>query len=127
MSGVDNLVYHEMTIKADADRPRSVRYYEKAESAVKFRDGDHAPSLADQRRLVGVAVDLPDVSLFALREPLTRDELEVIDILGNSLLLDGLLPDRPVAMGDTWKPADKVAAALLGLDGATRMRRCSAC
>jgi len=121
MSGVDNLVYHEMTIKADPDRLRSVRYYEKAHSEVKFRDGVHAPSLADPRRLMGVAVDPPDVNLFALREPLTRDELDlVIDILGNSLLLDRLLPDKPVAVGESWKPADKVAAALLRLDGATR-------
>ena len=62
MSGADNLVYHEMTIKADPDRPRSVRYYEKADSTVKFRDGAHAPSLADARRLVGVAVDPPAVN-----------------------------------------------------------------
>jgi len=120
MSGADNLVYHEVTIKANPDRPRSVRYYEKADSKVKFRDGAHAPSLADARRLVGVAVDPPAVDLFALREPLTRDELEVIDILGNSLLLDRLLPERPVAVGESWKAADKVVVALLGLDGATR-------
>ncbi len=120
MSGADNLVYHEMTIKADSGRPRSLRYYEKADSAVKFRDGAHASSLADRRRLVGVAIDPPEATLFGLREPLTRDELEVIDILGNSLLLDRLLPERPLAVGESWKPADKVMADLVGLDGATR-------
>ena len=120
MSGADNLVYHEMTIKADSDRPRSLRYYEKADSAVKFRDRARASSLADARRLVGMAIDPPEATLFGLREPLTRDELEVIDILGNSLLLDRLLPERPVAVGESWKPADKVMAALAGLDGATR-------
>ena len=60
------------------------------------------------------------MTLFSLGEPLSRDELEVIDILGNSLLLDDLLPARPVAVGDVWKPDDKVVAALLGLGGATR-------
>ena len=94
-------------------------YYEKADSSVKFREGAHAPSLAEARRLVGVAVNPPGITLFGLREPLTRDELEIIDILGNSLLLDRLLPERPVAVGDSWKPADNVAAALLGLDAAT--------
>ena len=44
----------------------------------------------------------------------------MIDILGNTLLLDDLLPARPVAVGDVWKPDDKVVAALLGLGGATR-------
>ena len=119
MSGVAHLLYDEMTLAADPARLRSVRYYRTAQSAAKFKDGSHSPSLGDARRLVGVAVDLPAVNLFALREPMTRDELEVIDILGNSLLLDRLLPERPVAIGDTWKPADNVAAALLGLDGAT--------
>ena len=44
----------------------------------------------------------------------------MIDVLGNSLLLDGLLPDGPTAVGQTWKPAGKLAAALLGLDAASR-------
>jgi hypothetical protein len=121
MSGVDNLVYHETTVKADPDRLRSVRYYEKAQSNVKFRERAHAPSLAEQRRLVGVSIDPPDVNLFALRAPLTRDELDlVIDVLGNSLLLDRLLPEGAVAVGQSWKPAEKTAAALLRLDGTTR-------
>ena len=120
MSGVCRLTYHEKTLEAAPGRRRAVRYYEKAESAVKFKDGGHSPSLGAERRLVGVAVDAPVVTLFSLREPLSRDELEVIDILGNSLLLDDLLPERPVAVGDAWKPDDKVVAALLGLGGATR-------
>ena len=119
MSGVDNLVYHEMTVKADSQQPRSVRYYDKADSTVKFRDGTHATSLAETRHLIGVAADPPAVTLFGVREPLSRDELEVIDILGNSLLLDRLLPERPVAIGDAWKPAGNVVAAMLGLDGVT--------
>ena len=120
MSGVASLMYDEKTLVADRDRLRSVRYYEKAQSSAKFKDGSHNPSLAEPRRLVGVAVDPTAVSLFALREPMTRDELEVIDILGNSLLLDRLLPEGPVAIGEAWKPADNVAAALLGLDSVTR-------
>jgi hypothetical protein len=120
MSGVANLTYDEMTLAAEPDRLRSVRYYENAQSSAKFKDGSHNPSLAKTRRLVGVAVDPANVSLFALREPMTRDELEVIDIIGNSLLLDQLLPERPVAIGETWKPADNVVAALLGLDSVTR-------
>jgi hypothetical protein len=118
MKGTANLDYHEMTLDADPNRLRSVRYYETAKSAVRFKDGSHTPSLSESRRLVGVAVDPPSSSLFSLREPLSRDELEVIDILGNSLLLDRLLPEEPVAIGATWKPTGKTAAALLGLDSA---------
>ena len=120
MSGVDKLTYHEMMLETEVAKPRSVRYYDKAESSVRFKDGAHTPSFGDRHRLVGVAVDLPSAQLFALREPMSRDELEVIDILGNSLLLDNLLPEQAVAVGDTWKPAGKVMAAFLGLDSATK-------
>ncbi len=120
MSGVDKLAYHEMMLETEAAKPRSVRYYDKAESSVRFKDGAHTPAFGDRHRLVGVAVDLPSARLFALREPMSRDELEVIDILGNSLLLDNLLPDRAVGVGDTWKPAGKFMAVFLGLDSAAK-------
>ena len=119
-SGTDHLAYHEKTLAAGSGRASSVRYYEKAESAMTLKDRSRQQSLAEARRLVGVRADLPAVTLFSVPQPLTRDELEIIDILGNTLLLDRLLPDRPVAVGDRWKPADEVMAALLGLDGATR-------
>ena len=44
----------------------------------------------------------------------------MIDVLGNSLLLDDLFPDGPIAVGQTWQPADNVVAALVGLDAASR-------
>ena len=120
MNGTCRLAYYERTLEAGPGQRRAARYYETAESSVKFKDGGHSPSLGAERRLVGVAADAPLVTLFSLREPLSRDELEVIDILGNTLLLDDLLPARPVAVGEAWRPDDKVMAALLGLAGATR-------
>jgi hypothetical protein len=119
-SGTDRLTYYEKTLEAGPGRASSVRYYEKAESEMKIKDRSHQESLAEAHRLAGVRVDLPAATIFSLRQPLSRDELEVIDILGNTLLLDRLLPEGPVAVGDRWKPADEVMAALLGLDGATR-------
>ena len=120
MSGVDKLTYQEMMLETEAAKPRSVRYYDKAESSVRFKDGGHTPKFADQHRLVGAAVELPATQLFALREPMTRDELEIIDILGNSLLLDNLLPGHAVVVGDTWKLDAKVMAAFLGLNSAAK-------
>jgi hypothetical protein len=120
MRGVDKLSYHEKILDATPGRLRSVRYYEKADSLVKFKDGEHAPSLGESHRRVGVAIDLPSVTLYSLQDPLTRDELEVIDILGNSLLLDSLLPKDPVSAGQSWKPDDNAMAAFLGLDKAKK-------
>ncbi|MEN6457421.1 MAG: hypothetical protein ABFC63_00670 [Thermoguttaceae bacterium] len=120
MSGVDRLTYDEMTLEAGGQRLRALRSYEKAESSVKIKDERLACSLSPERQLIAVAIELPRASLFSPQGALRRDELEVIDILGNSLLLDQLLPDESVSVGQTWKPADKTMAALLGLESATR-------
>ncbi len=42
--------------------------------------------------------------------------MELIDVQGNSLLMDRFLPDKPVAMGDAWQPSEELMAQLLGLD-----------
>ena len=46
----------------------------------------------------------------------SRDELDLIDVQGNSILLDVLLPNRSVSIGKTWKLASSPLAQLLGLD-----------
>jgi hypothetical protein len=117
-NGTDRLTYYEKTLRA-GQKLGSVRYYEKAEADTLTKDRPHRESLHEAHQLVGVAVDLPLATIFSLRQPLSRDELELIDILGNTLLLDRLLPQEAVAVGDQWKPPDDVMAALLGLDGAT--------
>jgi hypothetical protein len=43
----------------------------------------------------------------------------MIDLPGNSLMLDRLLPESPVQVGDTWPVAAEPMPALLGLDVAT--------
>lgn len=127
MNGTCRLSYWEKTLAAKADSRRSVRYYETARADVKFKDGAHQPSLSAERRLIGAAVDESSgATLFSLGDPLSRDELELIDMIGNSLVLDDLLPSRPVTVGDTWKPSDKTVAMLLGLDEVTRCQvQCS--
>ena len=49
-------------------------------------------------------------------EPLTRQELDLVDVPGGTLVLDRLLPADPVAVGESWKLTDRVLANLLCLD-----------
>jgi hypothetical protein len=119
MSAVCNLDYDEKTLEVPtrpAGRWRSVRCYQKASAVLKMGDDGVKPSLRPQRSLIGAQIDSEAATLFSLRGPLRREELELIDVLGNSLLLDQLLPDAPASPGDTWKHADRVVAVLLGLD-----------
>ncbi len=52
----------------------------------------------------------------AARGNLTRDELDLIDVPGNTLLLDLLLARAELKQGARWKPSDAVLAKLLCID-----------
>ncbi len=119
MSVVCNLAYTERTLRpsADADHPAaSLRYYEKAAAVVKVGKDGFKPTLRSERQLIATEYDGHKATLFCPHGPLTREELELIDILGNTLLLDDFLPGRKVAVGDTWEHSPDLLAALLGLD-----------
>lgn len=114
-----NLAYDERTLHTSTDaRPglRSVRWYDKAEAVVKVGKVDLKPTLRPQRRIVGAETDFQRVTMFSPHGPLTRDELELVDVLGNTLLLDRLLPQDPVAVGGSWEHPQKLLGGLLGLE-----------
>lgn len=125
MSVVCSLSYHERTLEVPGPSTaglRSVRFYDQAAAVVKKiveneeNKGEMKLALRPQRRLIGVQSDTQDVTLFGPRGPLSRDELELLDIQGNSLLLDRFLPEKPVAVGDTWRHSAELMAALLCVD-----------
>jgi hypothetical protein len=95
---------------------RSIRYYRQASGAIQSGDHEYKPALRDERRLIAIHVDGPKVTLFSPQGPLTADELELTDVLANSLVLDRLLPEGPVAAGAQWEHSDELVAAVLGLD-----------
>ncbi len=119
MSVVCNLDYEEKTLQVSTSAQglsSSVRYYNQAEAAENI--GEHAfkPVLRPGRSLIAVGISWQKPVLFCPHGSLTRDELELIDTQGNSLLMDRFLPDKPVAVGDAWQPSEELMARLLGLD-----------
>lgn len=120
MSVVGNLDYHER-ILAKPSNPaaalQSVRYYDRAEAVIKIGDdGGGKPLLREDRRVIGVQITLPEVTLFSPMGSLSREELDLVDVLGNSLVIESLLPPKAVAIGDRWTQSSDLIAALLGLD-----------
>ncbi|NQU20496.1 MAG: hypothetical protein HQ567_04380 [Candidatus Nealsonbacteria bacterium] len=122
MSVQGKLYYDEKTLEMSADaagRRRSVRYYDEAEAAIGVAEARVKPTLDARRRLVAVEVDGTETTLFSPQSELTADELDLIDILGNSLLLDRLLPEKPVSVGDRWKLPKELIVAMLRIDAAS--------
>lgn len=121
MSVTCRLDYFEKTLEVSADREqRSLRNYQKTAVVVNVGDGQFEPALRPEHRLIGVEAGKQTATLFSPAGNLTRDELDAIDIPGNSLLVDRLLPEKLVAVGDRWPLPDSLLAALLRLDEVTK-------
>lgn len=119
MSVVARLKYDELLRGLDkqGQPSRSVRYYDDAQAVIKVDKGGQRPALEADHRLI-MADKSPQTSplLYCPSSALSREELDLIDVPGGSLLVDELLPNEPVAFGDSWKLDDQVLANLLCLD-----------
>jgi hypothetical protein len=114
------VAYDERLLEADhsesAWSSRSVRYYTQAEAEIEIGSGSLTPKLAPDRRLVVAQVGKDGSSLTWPLGLMNSDDLDLIDIPGNTLLLSSLLPQTPVRLDDTWEPATGPLALLVGLD-----------
>ena len=83
---------------------------------VKVGEDGTKSELRDDRRLIAAELNGPKATLFCPRGILTREELDLVDIVGNSLLLDQLLPEKPVAVETHGNIPMSVVAALCGIE-----------
>ncbi|MBX9788953.1 MAG: hypothetical protein K2Y37_08545 [Pirellulales bacterium] len=98
---------------------RSARWFHKAEAAFHVKSQQSTIQLDDRRRLIVVDWAANAAAGVAVEGRLTRDELDLIEPPGNSLLVDGLLPQQPVKVEESWTHAPELLAALLGIDAVT--------
>lgn len=119
LSVAASLVYDEQLVALDRAQQharQSVRQYQTAKAAIKLDDGGFAPVLGPERRLICVRAAEGKSTLLSLAGPLSREELDLIDVLGTSLLVDGLLPEAAKKVGQSWKVDEKIVQGLLGID-----------
>jgi hypothetical protein len=119
---VGDLKYDERLLAWGAthdDESRTVRYYAQADAHIAI-DKQPLPEhvLPEEKRLIAARNAGRETTLFAPRDLLTRDELDLITLPGNSLTVDRLLPDDSLAVGETWKPAADAVTVLCDLDEA---------
>jgi len=121
MSVVANVSYDEsrLTGTSSATSSRSVRYYDTANVAIKIASGSQKPSLRTDRRLIIASREKSAVRLVCPAAALARDELDLLELPASSLVIDEMLPHKPVAVGDTWTHSADVLSALLDLDAAS--------
>ena len=113
--------YDEMLLgESDLPDRRSVRYYHEAAASIDVDKHKNSPILREDMRLIAVKADKTGVSISSPHGPLTREELDLIDIPGSTLLLDDLLPNGEQKIGGSWKIADAALARLVCVDSVSR-------
>ncbi len=100
----------------DAVTASGLRHYDKADLTIKVDKGGVQPKLRDNRRLIVVETGDGELNMFSPQGMLTRDELDLVDVLGDRLALGGLLPSKSVAQGESWTVTDECLRTLLGLE-----------
>ena len=95
---------------------RSIRHYSTATAAIEVDGQEIHSALRDERRLIAVSVEEAKATLYSPDGPLNHDELDLTDVMANTLVLDRLLPPYQIAIGDSWKHSDELIGILLGLD-----------
>jgi len=118
MSVSAKLVYDEhRTAPTTGTTPnRAVRYYKEAAAVLKIENTGRTPQLADDRRLIVAENAAGRLSFAAANGLLNREELDLIDVAGDSLALDSLLPNRAVAADENWPADPNTMAAILSMD-----------
>jgi len=113
------LVYQERILPAGSagqgSVPRSIRYYDQAALESTVEDRRSTMELRESIRILVAEPQSGGIFLFSPSGPITCEEKELVEGGLDILTLSGLFPPEPVAVGQTWKPADAKVAAIFRL------------
>ena len=98
------------------DQVQAVRWYDRAAVEMRVDGITHRVQLSDQRRMVVYHSGNAHAELFAVSGPLSRDELDLIDVPFSSAVIDRLLPNEEIKIGENWSHEAMALADLLRLD-----------
>ncbi len=98
---------------------KAARLYEAAKATITVGTDRTERALRPERRLLVAQRWKDQLSVYSPAGALYRDELDLTAQHFDTLALTGVLPDKPVAVGDTWKLPSAVVQALCLFEGLT--------
>jgi hypothetical protein len=118
MSVVAQMAYEEQLVawwNDPAIASRSLRRYSEATATLKSAEKGETRELPHDLRVIAAKAGAEDMGLNGLIRRITREQFDLINIPGNSLLIDRLLPKREMAVGEHWDHNSDTIAGLLGM------------
>ncbi len=88
----------------DAQTLRSLREYETASAAIQVDQDKNSSKLRDLSKLVVAHGKREGIQFYRPSGTMSVNELELLHTPGDSLAILGLLPPKPVEVGETWTP-----------------------
>ncbi len=116
MSVAGTLNYQEQIVAQSDHLVRSLRKYSQASATIQVGDHRIEKSLPAELHLVAADLGTGQSAINGCESPLSREQLDLINVVGNSLALDQLLPGRKMAEGENWDHDGTTLGALLGMD-----------
>lgn len=104
------------TLEAPGADAMAVRQYAQAEATLEADGGTQSLTLPADARRIAVTRLGTTPQPYLPEAHLSRDELELLETPFDSVLLEDLLPGRPVVADDHWPLAGDLAAGLLAID-----------
>jgi hypothetical protein len=105
-----------LPLEQDEKQPRLVRHYTTAAAKFNLKNVEFDNTLRDDRRLIVLASGTDAATYFSPLGPLTREEIELLDVPGAGVLPELLLPGKELKVGETWELSNDTVVKLLSLD-----------
>ena len=113
------LRFEEVLLEASQDPGgvmRSMRHYHAATATIKVSDTGKKTQLPAKRRLVLAEIADNRTCFASTKSPLSREQWDLVNVIGNPLAVNWLMPGKQLSEGDTWQHDSKAIGALLGMD-----------
>jgi hypothetical protein len=117
MQAVGSASYDERLVDVEAATARrSIRCFDKATAKLTIDGKSQEPLLDPEHSAIVGDWTGQQLRLFCPDGHIAREELDLLSTPGDSLIVDALLPDQPVAIEDRWQHTPDLMAALVGID-----------
>lgn len=120
VKAVTKLSYNEKNIESSADGNsftiQAIRNYKEVNVQRTVNGAESNLALPAGKMTLNVEFDDANCTFFHKQYCMTQDELDVLEVMAPSTIMECLLPTTPVAIGDTWTISEEALTSMLQLD-----------